>query len=349
MKGDVLKRFFRAVASEDSQAIQSMMAVVVEEERKLGHTRLAAQLENINSKRYQSSSKKETLPIADKGTSLSALGKKSQSQTSTVRSLRSLTDKSRFHHSFIVTIPREQLRHHMVLPSDVESRFRRIEQEYAARDRLANHGLKYRQKILLYGSPGCGKTMGAERIAWNIGLPLVKVRFDAMVSSYLGETASNLRELFETASTSPCLLFIDEFDAIAKSREDRQEVGEVRRVVNTFLQLLDEYEPSNGMLVAATNLTQSLDQAVWRRFDDVIKVPKPTKTEIRQLLEQSLSSVEIGLIDWDKSIHEMTDFSAAQVVRVAQDAAKRAILDREELVIQEHLQESIKEIKAAHA
>ena len=149
----------------------------------------------------------------------------------------------------------------MVLSEAVEIRFRRIEREYAARDRLAHHGLRYRQKILLYGSPGCGKTMGAERIAWNTGLTLVKVRFDAMVSSYLGETATNLREVFETAAATPCLLFIDECDSLAKSREDSQEVGEIKRVVNTFLQLLDEYEVSNGLLVAATNLTNDVSIA----------------------------------------------------------------------------------------
>ena len=175
----------------------------------------------------------------------------------------------------------------MILSDAVETRFRRIEREYAARDRLAHHGLRYRQKILLYGSPGCGKTMGAERIAWNTGLTFVKVRFDAMVSSYLGETATNLREVFETATVNPCLLFIDECDAIAKSREDSQEVGEIKRVVNTFLQLLDEYEVSNGLLVAATNLTKFLDEAVWRRFDDTIKVPKPTEREIMVILKQT--------------------------------------------------------------
>ena len=144
------------------------------------------------------------------------------------------------------------------------------------------------------------------------------------------------------------MLFIDECDALAKSREDSQEVGEIKRVVNTFLQLLDEYEVSNGLLVAATNLTKFLDEAVWRRFDDAIEVPKPTKREIEVVLKQTLSSVEVGSIDWNSTIQKMLNLSAAQVVRVAQDAAKRAILDREELVIQEHLEESIQDVLASH-
>jgi SpoVK/Ycf46/Vps4 family AAA+-type ATPase len=169
-----------------------------------------------------------------------------------------------------------------------------------------------------------------------------------MVSSYLGETATNLREVFETAAQQPCLLFIDECDSLAKSREDQQEVGEIKRVVNTFLQLLDEYEANNGLLVAATNLTKFLDEAVWRRFDDVIEVPRPTKREIEGILRQTLSTVAIGTINWQATVQSLENFSAAQIVRIAQNAAKRAILDREDLVIQEHLDVSIKDLLASH-
>jgi SpoVK/Ycf46/Vps4 family AAA+-type ATPase len=347
MKGDVLKRLFRAVASEDSQAIEGMLSIVVEEERKLGHTNLAEQLENILKESTRLSKTEPSSTIAHNGSP--SISDNLISKTSNARPLTLLSSKHRFNHPFIVTIPRDRLRHHMILSDAVENRFRRIEREYAARDRLAHYGLRYRQKILLYGSPGCGKTMGAERIAWNTGLTLVKVRFDAMVSSYLGETATNLREVFEAAAANPCLLFIDECDALAKSREDSQEIGEIKRVVNTFLQLLDEYEVSNGLLVAATNLTKFLDEAVWRRFDDAIEVPKPTELEIMAILKQTLSSVEVGSIDWISIVQKMVNFSAAQVVRVAQDAAKRAILDREDLVIQEHLEESIQDVLSSHA
>jgi SpoVK/Ycf46/Vps4 family AAA+-type ATPase len=347
MKGEVLKRLFRAVASDDSQAIQSMLSIVVEEERKLGHTNLANQLESILRKSTHLAKSENSSSDSVRECPSTSL-ERAASKASDTHTLTLLSSKHRFNHPFIVTIPRDNLRHHMILADAVETRFRRIEREYAARDRLAHHGLRYRQKILLYGSPGCGKTMGAERIAWNTGLTLVKVRFDAMVSSYLGETATNLREVFETAAAFPCLLFIDECDALAKSREDSQEVGEIKRVVNTFLQLLDEYEVSNGLLVAATNLTKFLDEAVWRRFDDAIEVPKPTKREIEVILKQTLSSVEVGAIDWNSIIQKMLNLSAAQVVRVAQDAAKRAILDREELVIQEHLEESIQDVLASH-
>lgn len=355
MKGELLKRLFRAIANDNETAIQSMLSIVVEEERKKGHTLLAAQLENIKSKNSRQlpsdiSTRSSNISITDSGIQGFHPDRKATDVISPVssdtHSLTLLSSNQRFNHPFIVTIPRERLRHHMILSASVEDRFRRIEREYVARDRLAHHGLRYRQKILLYGTPGCGKTMGAERLAWNTGLTFVKVRWDAMVSSFLGETATNLRQVFETASQMPCLLFIDECDAIAKSREDTQEVGEIKRVVNTFLQLLDEYEASNGLLVAATNLTKFLDEAVWRRFDDVIEVPKPTEAEIEAILEQTLSCVEVGIIDWKIIVQKLDSFSAAQIVRVAQDAAKRAILDREELVIQEHLEASIQDVVA---
>jgi SpoVK/Ycf46/Vps4 family AAA+-type ATPase len=350
MKGELLKRLFRAIASEDTEAIQSMLSIAIEEERKSGHLNLAEQLENITRKSNRPSM---VLPpplptLQEHSGTLSTIGTSRIPSLLEPNALSLLSSKHRFNHPFIVIIPRDRLRHHMILSDAIENRFRRIEKEYAARDRLAHHGLRHRQKILLYGAPGCGKTMGAERLAWNTGLTLVKVRFDAMVSSYLGETATNLREVFEATAQTPCLLFIDECDALAKSREDIQEIGEIKRVVNTFLQLLDEYEANNGLLVAATNLTRFLDEAVWRRFDDTIEVPKPTQAEIEGILKQTLSSVETGKIDWQSIVSRMIDSSAAQVVRVAQDAAKRAILDREELVVQKHLEQSMQEILTTH-
>lgn len=348
MKAELLKRLFRAIASEDPQAIDALMAIVVEEERRKGHDILATQLDNLAKRRDNRSMPMQPPRPMQPGitpsrqTNLAPLPNQSQN------SLTPLVSKHRFNHPFVVTIPREKLRHHMILSDEMEERFCRIEREYAARDRLAHYGLRYRQKVLLYGLPGCGKTMAAERLAWNTGLTLIKIRFDAMVSSYLGETATNLREVFETAAQQPCLLFIDECDSLAKSREDQQEVGEIKRVVNTFLQLLDEYEANNGLLVAATNLTKFLDEAVWRRFDDVIEVPRPTKREIEGILKQTLATVEIGTINWQATIQRLENVSAAQIVRIAQNAAKRAILDREDLVIQEHLDASIKDVLASH-
>jgi len=338
MKGELLKRLFRAIAASDRAAIDKLTHLVIQEERQKGHTLLADQLENITSR------KQSELRNAENSLSES---KPSTTKETLSHSLSELPTSKRYNLSLLTVIPRDKLHHYMVLPESVEKRFQRIEREYAARDRLAHYGFSYRQKILLYGPPGCGKTLGAERLAWNLGLPLLKVRFDALVSSFLGETASNLRAVFDAVAETPYLLFLDECDAIAKSRDDNQEVGEIKRVVNTFLQVLDEYQSSSGLIVAATNLTKSIDTAVWRRFDDLIEVPKPGERELEIILKQTLAPVEVGSINWPLIIQQMNGFSAAQAVRVAQDAAKRAILDREELVIEEHLKIAIEELKIA--
>ena len=359
MKAELLKRIFRAIANSDAVATQKLMGTVIQEERKKGHNTLADQLENIiksyqatidtfeQTDKHQDPQQRKTLAKGRRSTREDL--KQPEAQTFHELGLTELTSK-RLNQPLVTSIPRERLRHHMILPEAVEKRFQRIEKEYAARDRLAHYGLRYRQRILLYGPPGCGKTLGAERLAWNTGLTFLKVRFDAMVSSFLGETASNLRQIFDTASQAPCLLFLDECDSIAKSREDIQDVGEMKRVVNTFLQVLDEYEASSGLLVAATNLNKSLDTALWRRFDDVIELPKPGEQELESILKQTLSAMTVGVIDWSQIVSQMSKhgFSAAQAVRVAQDAAKRAVLEREELVIQEHLQEATQDIVAPH-
>jgi SpoVK/Ycf46/Vps4 family AAA+-type ATPase len=341
VKADLLERMFRAIATDDEVAVDKLLVAIIKEERRKGHIVLAERLENIAKSKSNTAS---DLPVAETSKPTR------QTNPNTFTKLQSLTElptSKRSQLPLVTVIKSEHLRHHTILAEAVEKRFQRIEREYAARDRLAHYGFTYKQKILLYGLPGCGKTMSAERLAWNTGLPLLKVRFDAMVSSYLGETASNLREIFEVATKNPCLLFLDECDTLAKSREDNNEVGEIKRVVNTFLQILDEYSVSSGLLVAATNLNKSLDLALWRRFDDAIEVPMPTEVELEALLKQTLITMEKGAIDWHLIVRQMKGFSAAQAVRVAQDAAKRAILDREDLVIQPHLEEVIREISAA--
>jgi len=242
-------------------------------------------------------------------------------------------------------IPHDALEHHIVLRPDIDERFARIEKEYAARERLSAYGLNPRKKVLLYGPPGCGKTLGAKRIAWNTGLPLMKVRFDALVSSYFGESASNLRAVFDAAREQPCVLLLDECDFIARSRVSSKDIGEVARIVNTLLQLMEEYE-APGLLVATTNIENSLDEALFRRFDDVFQVPLPGKEEIHKLLELTLSSVERSKsVKWATVVKKLEGVSAAYVVRVAQAAAKTAVLCGKRVVEQEHIEAAIAELR----
>lgn len=193
-----------------------------------------------------------------------------------------------------ISIDRDELRHEMILPIETENKIRRIEKEFAAKERLAHHGLQYRQKVLIYGAPGCGKSMSAERIAWNLGLPFLKVRFDVIISSFLGETASNLSRLIDGIKNYPCVLLFDEIDVVGKTRTNAHDVEEMHRVVNILLTLLEEYN-SKGILIATTNIENALDQALFRRFDDIIEIPKPSKDEILRLIKMTLSSVKVLL------------------------------------------------------
>ena len=322
MNAVLLKRLFRSISDGRSDDLYKIARNIIEDEMKKGHTQLAKELSNV----LKTSPINKTIATFEiKPTELNVL------------------PRSKRHETTLVThVPTDRLEHHMVLPKAVEDRFLRIEREYAARERLAKYGLLPRRKILLYGSPGCGKTMGAERLAWNTGLTFLKVRFDAIISSYLGETAVNLRSIFDTAAKSPCLLFFDECDSIAKSRSAMQEVGEIKRVVNSFLQLLDEYD-APGLLVCATNLNNQLDYAIWRRFDDVIKIPKPGPDELRQLIEMTLSIAKVSKLDWEVLLDTSKGYSAAQIVRSARDALKKVVLEDSGRVTLEVLLEAIKE------
>ena len=327
MNSALLKRLFRSISSGSDDDIRKVARVIIDEESKKGHTTLSKELDTIlssasNAPAHAPSSR--VVPMM--GAGLTEFPKSKRSQT-----------------PLAMHIPFEKLKHHMVLAPDTEARFQRIEKEFAARERLAKFGFQPRRKILLYGPPGCGKTMGAERLAWNTGLPLIKVRFDAVVSSYLGETAANLRSIFDSAQQTPCVLFVDEADSLARSRRSDQELGEIKRVVNSFLQLLDEFD-SPGLFVAATNLDDQLDEAIWRRFDEIVQVLKPGKLEIRELILQSLSAIKSELRDWDSLLQASEGFSAAQVVRACQDAAKNTILQGGEIVSQQALLDSMADL-----
>lgn len=326
MNANTLKRVVRAIADGSHDDLQRLVSQIIETERRTGHKRLAEELAAILNK--PRSHKRAGQPTGD-----------------AERSLKELPISRRHGESLATLYPTESLEHHMVLPSDVEERFTRIEKEYAARDRLSRYGLRPRKTILLYGPPGCGKSLGAKRLAWNTGLPLIKVRFDALISSYFGESASNLRAIFIAAKERPCVLLLDECDFIARSRVNSKDIGEVSRIVNSLLQLMEEYD-APGLLVATTNIESSLDPALFRRFDDSFLIPLPGALEIRSLLQLSLSSVPlIELINWDTLVDSLVGESAAMVVKAAQDAAKAAVLGGKKGITEPLLVQAISELK----
>ena len=325
MNADIIKRIVRAIADGSQDDLERLAQKVVEAERKSGHSRLADQLETIlKQPRRKKASARPT--------------------TDSDRSVKELPLSRRHGELLATVIPREALEHHMVLSTEVEERFARIEREYAARERLGAYGLRNRKTVLLYGPPGCGKSLGAKRLAWNIGLPLLKVRFDALISSYFGESAANLRSVFEAAGERPCVLLLDECDFIARSRTTSKDIGEASRIVNSLLQLMEEYD-APGLLVATTNVESSLDNALFRRFDEVFEVPLPGAEDIDKLLRMTLSSVKVvERIDWTVIVEQLSGASAAMTVKSAQDAAKAAVLCGQKVVTESLLLKAITEL-----
>lgn len=325
MNQDLMIRLFRSIEGDPEDDVVKVAGKIIEDEKLKGHGKLADKLKGILEKNVTAhvSFRKELRTLLPEGTTIP-------------------TDK-RNNIPLATLIDREQLRHEMVLPKSIEVKLQRIEKEYVARERLAHFGLKPRQKILFYGAPGCGKSMSAERIAWNIGLPFLKVRFEAIISSYLGESAANLKKLFESLKSYPCVLLLDEFDFIAKARSSGQDVGEMHRVVNVLLNLLEDYE-APGLVIATTNLEGSIDKALFRRFDDIIEMPRPSKEEIVRLLRNTLSSISTSKdVRWEEIASKMNGYSAALVVKVAKDSAKSAVLQNKKTVVGEDIKRALSE------
>ncbi|MBB6146840.1 SpoVK/Ycf46/Vps4 family AAA+-type ATPase [Silvibacterium bohemicum] len=332
MNANILKRVVRAIADGSQNDLDRLATKIVQAERQTGHNKLADQLEAIL-----------------KQTKSRGIGNGHATPIDADRNLKELPLSRRQGESLASLLPAETLEHHMVLPPGAEERFSRIECEFAARDRLGTYGLRPRRTILLYGPPGCGKSLGAKRLAWKTGLPLMKVRFDALISSYFGESASNLRSIFVAAKERPCVLLLDECDFIARSRNNGRDIGEASRIVNSLLQLMEDYD-APGLLVATTNVESSLDPAIFRRFDDVFLVPLPGPDEIRKLLQMTLSAVRvIELINWDRIVDQLSGVSAAMVVKAAQDAAKAAVLSGKKGITEADLHLAVAELRRSDA
>jgi SpoVK/Ycf46/Vps4 family AAA+-type ATPase len=191
-------------------------------------------------------------------------------------------------------------------------------------DILKRHGLKSSSKILFCGPPGCGKTLTAEAFAYEAGLPLVVARVDVLISSFLGETSTNIRQIFDFIQNVPSVLLLDEFDTVARTRDDDNDHGELKRVVNSLLQLIDRYEGA-GLIIAATNHEAKLDSAIWRRFDQILYFDPPTRREIKALLKMKLKNFPTDF-DVQEAIDGLQGLSHAEVERIAINAIKLAVL-----------------------
>ena len=189
-----------------------------------------------------------------------------------------------------------------------------------------------RRKILIEGNPGTGKTYTASVIASELNLPLYTVQMDKVVTKFMGETSAKLRQIFDSISMSTGVYLFDEFDAIGADRNLDNEVGEARRILNSFLQFIEQ-DDSDSIIIAATNNQKMLDQALFRRFDDVLHYSLPTKKEIRKLFEIQIAPFDGDFVPTDMLVSQAETLSQAEIIRVCEDAIKRSILS--DLVITE--------------
>ncbi|MEQ8854368.1 AAA family ATPase [Gimesia sp.] len=212
----------------------------------------------------------------------------------------------------------------IVFPENIQFTINRWIDSIRQADRLLEHGIEVPSTLLMHGPPGCGKSLLARYLAAELDLPLLTARSDALISSFLGSTSKNVRSLFDHVQNRPCILFLDEFDAIAKMRDDQREMGELKRVVISLLQNIDTLA-GNTILLAATNHEHLLDPAVWRRFSTTIQIPLPSV----QVRKSMLVNYFCGLVD-EEVIFTLADLtegmSGAQLKDLAQDAIRETIL-----------------------
>ncbi len=317
--GKLLRQLISAGAEGDTKAFRAASEKVIEEERQKKHHLLANDLERLL---Y--------------GSQLSPTGSASFSRTLSALPVAKDNDLPLLESRPVVRDETD-----IVLSDDSRSALNEILLEHNRADVLRSHGLQPAQKLLFCGPPGCGKTLAAEVIASSLSLPLVLVRLDSVISSFLGETASNLRQVFDFVAQNPVVALFDEFDALTKDRGDAADHGELKRSVNAVLQMLDGYR-GESILIATTNYESLLDRAVWRRFDEVIHFDMPNLEQIKRLLELKLAGVRRNFNIEDRKVHGLfKGLSHAEIERVLRRAVKEMVLSNREFLEVVHLKDAL--------
>jgi SpoVK/Ycf46/Vps4 family AAA+-type ATPase len=316
-RADLLKKLFSSYKHNDKETFYNIASAIIEDERKKNHGILADELkmilfnENTVTKNLSNTNKVSVPKDDDKNISLLEV----------IYSDKHFTD--------------------LVLPKEEKETLEAIVREFVNWDILLSNGVYPCRRVLFYGPPGCGKTVAAHAIASELGIPLLYVRFDAVVSSFLGETASNIRKVFEYAKKDNWVIFFDEFDAIGRSRNDSTEHGEIKRVVNTFLQQLDNFK-GRSLVIAATNFEKSLDYALWRRFDETLRFDLPTPEEAIRLFELRLKRFNGPVHVFEQYLGMIDNFSHSDIEKLCQIVIKNCILEGRKLFTKNDVEYAVK-------
>lgn len=230
----------------------------------------------------------------------------------------------------------------MVLDEQLQYQLKRVIREQRQASQLLSHGLSPRRKLLLIGRPGTGKTMTASVLAGELGLPLFKVRLDGLITKFMGETAAKLRQVFDATDRTRGVYFFDEVDAIGSQRGLTNDVGEIRRILNSFLQMIEQDE-SHSLIVAATNHPEILDHALFRRFDDVLHYELPDEDRISALMKSRLLCKAQKGISWVRLAKHAKGLSYAEIVRACDESLKEAVIKQIDQISEGDIRRAIEE------
>lgn len=235
----------------------------------------------------------------------------------------------------------------MALEDDLHQRIDRVLLEQRKRDRIREHGFAPLRKLLLVGPPGTGKTMTAGALAGELGLPLFTIQLDGLITKYMGETAAKLRLVFDAIQSTRGVYLFDEFDALGGQRGGANDVGEIRRVLNSFLQFL-EMDDSDSLVICATNHVMLLDRALFRRFDVVVEFALPSREIATRVMRARLGLLDTSEIDWSDAVAAAESLSHAEITHACEQAAKNAILEHSTKVRNGELVVALNDRRSTH-
>lgn len=230
----------------------------------------------------------------------------------------------------------------MILSAELTHQLERIIREQRHSAEILSHGLQPRRKLLLMGPPGTGKTMTASVLAGELGLPLYQVRLDGLITKFMGETAAKLRQIFESTQQARGVYFFDEFDAIGSQRGLTNDVGEIRRILNSFLQMIEQ-DDSHSLIVGATNHPEILDKALYRRFDDLLHYELPDEPHIAGVLKARLGRMAVKGVSWKRLANKAIGLSYAELTRAADEVMKSALIERKDCICEKDIRAALDE------